>query len=59
MYECKLPKVPGCPHNEGVACGLKRKICHRCGWNPEVAKKRREKRREGCEKRTDRILAPG
>ena len=43
MYECKLPKAPGCPHNEGVACALKRKVCHRCGWNPQVAKRRKER----------------
>ena len=43
MYQRKEPKGPGCVHNDGVACTLKRKICHRCGWNPEVAKRRKER----------------
>ena len=43
MYQRKKPKGPGCVHNEGVACRLKNKICHRCGWNPRVAEKRKER----------------
>lgn len=29
-----------CPHNEGVACTNKE--CDSCGWNPSVAKQRKE-----------------
>ena len=29
-----------CPNNSNVDCG--KKECHRCGWNPEVAKARLE-----------------
>ena len=27
-----------CPYNEGVAC--EHRVCTKCGWNPEVLKKR-------------------
>lgn len=30
-----------CPHNEAVTC--ERKNCRKCGWNPNVAKRRLEK----------------
>lgn len=45
----KQPKGPfQCPHNEGCAC--KRKECHKCGWNPKVAKARAERvRKEALE----------
>ena len=29
-----------CPHNEGVRCSVKN--CHRCGWHPATAKRRRD-----------------
>lgn len=38
-YPRKKPEAPGCCFNEGVACF--KKECSNCGWNPEVAKKRR------------------
>ena len=38
------PDPPTCPHNEGVACDTyTQQSCHRCGWNPNVAKARKEK----------------
>lgn len=33
-----------CPYNDGAHC--RSRVCDRCGWNPEVAKKRSEKIRE-------------
>lgn len=33
-------RVHQCPHNSACACG--RKLCDRCGWNPEIAKARTE-----------------
>jgi hypothetical protein len=33
-----------CPYNEGVHC--QSRVCHRCGWNPEVAQMRSEKIQE-------------
>lgn len=33
-----------CPFNESItACKKNEKKCHKCGWNPEVAKARIEK----------------
>ena len=32
-----------CPHNEGVECAKEKKKCHRCGWNPVVAKCRKNR----------------
>lgn len=29
-----------CPYNEGVHC--RSRVCHRCGWNPEVIQKRND-----------------
>jgi hypothetical protein len=34
-------KNKDCPHNNALECGVKN--CKRCGWNPEVAKKRMDK----------------
>ena len=31
-------KDTGCPHNADLRCDVKN--CKRCGWNPEVAKRR-------------------
>lgn len=33
-----------CPHNDGVECDQKQ--CYRCGWNPDVEKRRKEKIRQ-------------
>ena len=33
-------RVHQCPHNQVCAC--ERKLCDRCGWNPEIAKARTE-----------------
>lgn len=27
-----------CPYNDGCVCS--EAVCHRCGWNPEVARRR-------------------
>ena len=36
-----------CLYNEGVACSAQK--CSKCGWNPEVEKKRKEKlEKEHC-----------
>lgn len=31
-----------CKHNVGVECEPRCAKCHKCGWNPEVDKERRE-----------------
>lgn len=36
------PKPVPCPHNEGVMCAHTAD-CENCGWNPEVAERRKEK----------------
>lgn len=41
MYERKKPEPPACPHNPGVVC-RGQKGCDRCGWSPEVEKKRKQ-----------------
>lgn len=33
-----------CPNNVGVVCNPRERNCDACGWNPKVAKARREKR---------------
>lgn len=39
MYDKK--KTFPCPHNDGVACSVKK--CFDCGWHPNVAKYRLNK----------------
>ena len=31
-----------CKHNKGVECEPRCAKCHKCGWNPDVDKERRE-----------------
>ena len=37
----RYQKDTSCPHNSYVRCEYK--TCHRCGWNPNVAKIRMDK----------------
>lgn len=39
MYERKTPEPPTCPNNPSVACRVQ-VFCDKCGWNPEVEKRR-------------------
>lgn len=39
-----MKKQNGCVYNDGVSC-YTRTVCYNCGWNPNVAKLRDEKRR--------------
>jgi hypothetical protein len=32
-----------CKHNAGVECEPRCAKCHKCGWNPDVNKERKEK----------------
>ena len=36
-------KLPKCQYNNGVGCARNDRKCATCGWNPEVAKIRKEK----------------
>lgn len=36
-----VPQRHKCPHNANLMC--ERRTCSRCGWNPEVEKRRRAK----------------
>ena len=38
----KLPESPSCIYNHGVTCFPQNRACEKCGWNPEVEKKRKE-----------------
>lgn len=40
----KKPNKNQCINNEMVRCTPDERICHACGWNPVVAKKRVEKK---------------
>lgn len=39
MVKCLDNAFSTCPHNSGVACSEKG-ACSKCGWNPDVSKKR-------------------
>lgn len=32
-----------CPYNSNVNCDVKEKPCHKCGWNPKVDERRKER----------------
>lgn len=38
-----------CPYNERVDCEERTRVCKKCGWNPEVDKKRRQELRNSEE----------
>ena len=39
----RYEKPKTCPHNDGCWCNSRQKRdCYRCGWNPNVAKRRFE-----------------
>ena len=41
MDNRRKPKV--CPHNDACECTEAQRQCWKCGWNPEVAKRRMAK----------------
>lgn len=47
QYKPTKPERPQCLYNEGVVCELKEKICHRCGWCPDVDAARQERIQQG------------
>jgi hypothetical protein len=44
------PKDERCPFNEGVVCPVQL-FCEKCGWNPEVAKERKNRILQELKKR--------
>lgn len=38
--------IPPCKFNGGVDCPIKDRKCDKCGWNPEIAEKRKQLNRE-------------
>lgn len=46
-YKPTKPEPPKCLFNEGVVCELKEKVCHRCGWCPDVEAARQERIQQG------------
>lgn len=52
LYHLGATTVSACTYNSGVDCldAGRDEFCARCGWNPEVARKRREKRLKGDKK---------
>lgn len=39
----KRRKTMVCPHNDACACTEAQRTCWKCGWNPNVQKKRKDK----------------
>ena len=45
----KKYEVAHCPYNERVDCEERTRVCKKCGWHPDVDKKRRQELRNSEE----------